>query len=597
MSRQFTAWSLRQNLPHDARSVFKRQTLIVMRMLSRSTLFLIAAWLLTGEAAAQPSRFTRADTLHGLLTPERACYDVTYYHLDIRIDPATKSIQGSNTIRFRTVEAFDRMQVDLFENLRVDMILFDDGSSVPFEREFNAVFLKLPAKVKKGENRAITVFYSGNPVVATRPPWDGGFIWEEDEKGNPWVAVTCQGEGASIWWPNKDHQSDEPDSMMISVTVPPGLEDVSNGRLRKKTTLPDGWTRFDWFVQNPINNYNVTVNIGKFAHFSDFHVNGKDTLTLDYYVMPYNLEKAKVQFGQVKPMMECFEKHFGKYPFYADGYKLVESPHLGMEHQSAVAYGNQYLQGYRGESMSAKGPSSPAGLKFDFIIIHETAHEWWGNSITAKDVADTWIHESFGAYAEAVYVECLWGYDEAIAYINAKRTSIENTEPITGVYNVHHDGSRDMYNKGQIALNTLRSVIHNDSLWWSIVHGLATTFSHQTLTADDVVNYINKSSGNDYTYFFNQYFRHSKIPKLDVFITRKGTFVTMKYKWTADVADFRMPVKVTTGPGKFEFIHPTTEWQTMTLGDLDPMQFKVADQLFYVDVKLAWSYVDPRKPD
>lgn len=532
-----------------------------------------------------------------MLSPLRTCYDVTYYHLDVRVDPSTQSIRGSNTIRFVATEPFTRMQIDLFENLNIDSISFDDSHPAGFEREYNAVFVTLPAEIAVGSVHSLKVFYSGIPISAKRPPWEGGLIWEKDEEGNPWVAVTCQGTGASLWWPNKDHQSDEPDSMMISVTVPPRLENVSNGRLRGRTTLQDGWTRFDWFVRNPINNYDVTINIGMFAHFSDVYVNGSDTLTLDYYVKPYNLEKAKQQFRQVKPMMECFEKHFGKYPFYADGYKLVESPHLGMEHQSAIAYGNWYLNGYRGESMSAKGPASATGLKFDFIIIHETAHEWWGNSVTSKDVADMWIHESFGAYAEAIYVECLWGYDEAIAYVNAKRRGIGNTEPIIGPYNVQRAGSKDMYNKGQIILNTLRSVIDNDSLWFSFLYGLATTYRHQTITTDTVVRYVNNLTGKELTYFFDQYLRYPRIPQLEVFITRRGNDVKAKYKWNADVRDFRMPVTVTTAPGKYEFITPTTDWQTMTLGDIDPMQFKVAESLFYVDVKLDWVYVDPRRPN
>ena len=558
---------------------------------------LVPVCLLHADVNAQESRFTRADSLRGMLTPLRSCYDVTYYHLDVRIDPSTETIRGSNTIRFKVVEAFTVMQIDLFKNMDIDSISLNNGSILQFERQHNAVFVTLPEKVRVGSDHAVTVYYSGKPISAKRPPWEGGLIWEKDELGNPWVAVTCQGTGASLWWPNKDHQSDEPDSMMISITVPPGLENISNGRLRRTTKLRDGWTRFDWFVNNPINNYDVTANIGKFAHFSDLYMSGEDTLTLDYYVMPYNLEKAKAQFQQVKPMMACFEMHFGKYPFYSDGYKLVESPHLGMEHQSAIAYGNWYLNGYRGESMSAKGPASATGLKFDFIIVHETAHEWWGNSVTSKDVADMWIHESFGAYAEAIYVECLWGYDEAIAYVNAKRTGIKNTDPIIGTYNVQRSGSVDMYNKGQIVLNTLRSVIDNDSLWFAFLYGLATTFRHQTITTDTVVRYVHSLTGKDLTYFFDQYLRHPRIPQLEVFITRKGSDVRAKYKWNADVPDFKMPVKVTTAPGKYEFITPTTGWQTMALGDIDPMQFKVAESLFYVDVKLNWSYVDPRRPD
>ncbi|MEE9169529.1 MAG: M1 family metallopeptidase, partial [bacterium] len=430
-------------------------------------LILVSAQLSSGQLLHDRRElvFTRADTLRGMLTPLRTCYDVKYYHLDIRVDPKTKSVSGSNKIRFTVVEPFEKMQIDLVENMQIDRIVFED-LELPFEREYGAVFIQFPRTMKKDMEREITVFYSGKPQVAERPPWEGGLVWREDEEGNPWVAVTCQGTGAYVWWPNKEHQSDEPDSMMISVTVPDSLMNISNGRLRGKTELQDGWTRYDWFVSYPINNYNVTLNIGKYAHFSEEYVDmDGDALTLDYYVMPYNLDKAKKQFEQVKPMMACFEKFFGKYPFSNDVYKLVESPHLGMEHQSAVAYGNKFLQGYLGKA------SSEVGTKFDFIIVHESAHEWWGNSVTSKDIADMWIHESFGAYAEALYVECLFGYDEALEYVNGKKPGIGNARPIIGVYGVNNEGSKDMYDKGQLFLNTLRHVIDNDSLWFETIYG------------------------------------------------------------------------------------------------------------------------------
>jgi len=300
------------------------------------------------------------------------------------------------------------------------------------------------------------------------------------------------------------------------------------------------------------------------------------------------LEKAKIQFQQVKPMLSCFERFFGKYPFPNDGYKLIESPHLGMEHQSAIAYGNHYVQGYGGRASSRVGPSSEIGLKFDFIIVHESAHEWWGNSVTSKDIADMWIHESFGAYAEALYVECRFGYKEALDYINAKKVPISNTRPIIGVYNVNNEGSGDMYNKGQLVLNTLRSVISDDSLWFAVLRGLAEKFKYQTITADDVVHYVNEKTGTDYTYFFEQYLKFPRIPQLEVFITKKADSVCAELKWNADVPDFRMPVKVTTSKDRHEWIYPTTTWQRVKLGEIDPREFKLADDLFYVDLKLNW---------
>ncbi|HXG00492.1 MAG TPA: M1 family metallopeptidase, partial [Bacteroidota bacterium] len=398
----------------------------------------------------------------------------------------------------------------------------------------------------------------------------------------------CQGTGASLWWPNKDHQADEPDSMAINVTVPPGLMDISNGRLRAQRKLPDNWTRFEWFVSKPINNYNVTVNVGKYAHFSDVYVSGNDRLTLDYYVLPPHVDTAKVVFKQVHGMMAAFEKYFGKYPFYQDGFKLIEAPHNGMEHQSAVAYGNRYTQGYRGRA------SSEVGLKFDFIIIHETAHEWWGNSVTSKDIADMWIHESFGAYAEALYVEELFGREEALRYINGKKQNVRNDAPIIGIYNVHRRGSGDMYDKGQLVLNTLRSVIDNDSLWFSILRGIQQTYAYQTITADTIFHYINRRTGKDLMYFFNQYLKFSRIPQLEVITRKKGNTVTARYRWVADVPDFRMPIKVTITDQTYDWIYPTTSWQTMELGLSKPENFKVAADLFYVDLRLNYGYLDPR---
>lgn len=535
---------------------------------------------------SQPS-FTRTDSLRGMLTPLRTCYDVTYYHLSVKVDTATRSIEGFTTIKFNVVQDFDVLQVDLFETMKIGRILFEGNSELQYEREHAAVFVRFPRKLKRKGMHEITIHYSGTPQEAQRPPWGGGFTWARDGEGNPWVAVTCQGLGASSWWPNKDHQSDEPDSMMISVTVPSNLMNVSNGRLRKMVDLPDGSTRYDWFVSYPINNYNVTLNIARYARFSDVYVSGKDTLTLDYYVLPENVAKARRQFEQVKPMMKCFEHYFGPYPFVRDGYKLVESPHLGMEHQSAVAYGNNYLQGYRGRS------SSEVGLMFDFIIIHETAHEWWGNSVTSNDIADMWIHESFGAYAEAVYVECLFGYHKAMQYVNGKKWNVQNDRPIIGTYGVHQRGSGDMYDKGQLVLNTLRHAINNDSQWWDIVKSIAQRFRYSSIDAEDIFRLVNEKTKSDYTYFFEQYFKSTKPPRLEAALTKKGAAVELRHRWVADVEDFRMPVKITAGAGEYAFIHPTTSWQTTRLDKLNPLEFRVAEEQFYVDVRVTVQYLDP----
>jgi aminopeptidase N len=553
---------------------------------------LLSLALFCNFAHSQPTSAppTRAEILKGALTPERTCYHVSSYHLDVRIDPATKSLNGSNKITFQTVNDLTKMQVDLWSNLPISKITFDDQAPAQFTRELNAVFVELPEQARQGSTHSVTVFYSGVPTVAQRPPWEGGFTWDHDDEGNPWVVVTCAESGASIWWPNKDHASAKPDTTTISITVPQGLDEISNGRLQARTVLPDGWVRYDWFVSRPIDNYCVTFNIGKYAHFSDEYVNSDgEKLTLDYYVLPKNLEKAKEQFKQVKPMMAAYEKYFGKYPFYSDGYKLVESPHTGMEHQSCVAYGNWYLNGYRGRA------SSEVGMKFDFIIIHESAHEWWGNGVSMKDLADMWIHESFGAYAESLFVEDQYGHDQAIKYINAKKPNVRNDRPIIADYGRYHRSAQDMYDKGQLILNTLRSVLDDDALWISIMRGLQDKFRYQNASADEVFAYINEKSGRDLTYFFNQYFRHANIPALAVQTTKEGDSITARYRWEADVDNFHMPIKVTTAPGKYEFITPTTEWQTKKLDGVAPEDFKVAEDLFYINVRLRWAYLDPRR--
>lgn len=557
--------------------------------MKKSLLLILAIAFSVNYSIAQTGfnkTFTRADSLRGTLTPLRTCYDVTYYYLDVKIDPETKWIGGSNTIQFKVVNAFRRMQIDLVDNMKIEKILFKN-KPLKYSREFGAVYIDFPQKLPSHSLQNITVFYSGQPKVSHRPPWDGGFTWTMDKNGNPWVAVTVQGDGAYLWWPNKEHQSDEPDSMLISITAPSSLSDISNGHLRSKKNLGNGWTRWNWFVSYPINNYNVTVNLAQYTHFSDIHINGEDgdTLTLDYYVLPYHLKKAKKQFGQVKTMLSCFERLFGKYPFYRDGYKLIDSPHSGMEHQSAIAYGNSYGNGYRGRA------SSKYGLMFDFIIIHESSHEWWGNSITAKDIADMWIHESFGAYSEALYTECMWGHDAYLDYQNGKKYGVKNDRPIIGVYGVNYAGSGDMYNKGSLVLHTLRSVINNDSMWFAILRGLQDKFKYQTIDADDIFNFINEKTGQDYGYFFDQYFKHTRIPELRITVIKQGDKVTARYRWRADVKDFKMPVKVTMAKNKYEFIYPTTRWKTTQLGDIDPRDFRVAEELFFVDVKLSLSYL------
>jgi aminopeptidase N len=553
--------------------------------------FMILTILLVSSVSAQYKgelrKYTRADSLRGGLRLERTCYDVIHYHLDVTVDPDSQAVQGSNTITFKSLSASPRLQVDLFTNMAITGVTLDKKPA-NFAREANAVFVDLPA-LKIGSVHKLVVSYRGKPVVGSNPPWDGGLIWTKDAQGDPWVAVACQGKGASLWWPTKDHPADEPDSMMISVTVPPGLMNVSNGRLRKQSTVKNGWNRFDYAVTYPINNYNVTINVGKFVHFGDV-LGGKDPLTLDYYVLREHLDKAKEQFKQTKPMIEAFEKYMGPYPFRRDGFKLVESPHLGMEHQSAVAYGNKYVNGYKGTS------SSPEGVLFDFIIIHESGHEWWGNNVSSQDNADMWIHEGFCAYAEALYVEGVWGYDAAMRYMNGKKQQVSNTRPIIGVYGVNQSGSPDMYPKGALMLNTLRHALNNDSLWFAILKGIQKDYGLQTIHADSITAYVNRKSGQNWTGFFDQYLKHPKLPLLDVKVITKGKSVTLQHRWVSDAPEFRLPVRFRMAAGEWKWLDSGHEWGTASLGAVDPYTIEFDDR-FYYELKKTLTWLDERLAD
>lgn len=508
--------------------------------------------------------FTEADTLRGTLRAERE-YDVLKYHLDVKVEPENRFISGSNTISFEAQAELPVMQIDLFENMKVDSIVYK-GKNLEYSRKFNAVFVKMDPAPKRDQVDSLQFFYSGNPVVAENAPWDGGFVFSRDDEGNPWIAVAVQGTGASLWYPNKDHQSDEPEEAIIEASVPNGLMNVSNGRFLGKEDLKNGFTKWSWKVENPINNYNIVLNIGNYVHFSDQY----NELDLDYYMLPYNLEKAKKQFEEVKVMMDCFYKKFGAYPFEKDGYKLIETPYLGMEHQSAVAYGNKYRPGYLGTDLSGTG----IGLKWDFIIIHESGHEWFGNSITASDIADMWIHEAFTTYSEAVYIECRWGKDEALEYLQGIRKNIGNRTPLIGTYGVNSEGSPDMYYKGANLLNIIRSIYNNDDLWWKTLKDYTLTHRHKIIDTKTTEDFFNAATKVDLKPVFDQYLRHTALPELQVM--KNGT--QLKYRWIADVKGFNMPVDVFVN-GKEKRLHPTQEWKTLPKEVKD---FKVNETEFYI---------------
>jgi len=514
-------------------------------------------------------KFTRQDSLRGSITKERIWWDLTYYHLDITVNPDDKFINGKNTVQYRVLKPYKILQIDLQNPLKISKVI-QNGKELDVVSEGNAHYIHLKDTQKIGEINSLDIYYRGYPKVAKRAPWDGGFSWKRDHNGKHFIATSCQGLGASVWWPNKDHMYEEVDSMAISVRVPKDLMNISNGRLRKIEEHNDETTTYHWFVNNPINNYGVNVNIGDYVHFSEKYNGENGELDMDYYVLRDNLEKAKKQFRDAPKMMKAFEHWFGKYPFYKDGYKLVEVPYLGMEHQSSVTYGNKYQNGYLGRDLSGTG----WGLKFDFIIIHESGHEWFANNITYKDAADMWIHESFTAYSENLFLDYYYGKEASAAYVIGTRKSIQNDIPIIGQYHVNNSGSGDMYYKGANMLHTIRTLIDNDEKWRKILRGLNTKFYHKTVTSQEVEKYINQQSNIDLTKVFDQYLRTIKIPVFEYTIKNKK----LTYRWNNTVNGFNMPVNILID-GTLKQLKPTENWQSQIINS----EIIKVDTNFYVN--------------
>jgi aminopeptidase N len=514
--------------------------------------------------------FTHQDTLRGSITKERAWWDLKYYHLDVKVNPKDKTITGSNTVRYTVLTEYNKMQIDLQEPMQIYKVT-QDGKELRFERDGNAFFIQLTAVQKVGDTKEIIISFGGKPKEAVNPPWDGGITWKKDKNGKDFIASSCQGLGATVWWPNKDHMYDEVENMLMSVNVPRDLTDVSNGRLKSVKKEKDGTKTFNWYVSNPINNYGVNINIGDYVNFSEKYKGEKGDLDCSYYVLRDNLAIAKEHFKDAPRMLKAFENWFGPYPFYEDSYKLVEAPYLGMEHQSSVTYGNDYKMGYRGKDLSGTG----WGLKFDFIIIHESGHEWFANNITYIDIADMWVHESFTNYSESLFVEYYYGKDAGAEYVIGCRKNIHNDKPIIGSYDVNNEGSGDMYPKGANMLHMIRQVINDDSKWKSILRGLNSTFYHQTVTGKQIQDYINEKSGINFNRVFAQYLTTTQIPVFE-YIFKNGSF---GYHWTNCVAKFDMPVKVNLN-GEEIWLKPTTEWKSeKTTSDKRTVE---VDKNFYV---------------
>lgn len=520
------------------------------------------------------AQFTRKDSLFGGLRVERTSFDVLRYDLNITINPEKREIIGYNDITFKAVNPTKKIQLDLFDNMKIDGITHQNFGKLEYTREENAVFVQFPTSLIQDSVYTIRFMYHGNPKIAKNAPWDGGFVFKKDSNGKDFIGVAVQGTGASLWYPVKDSQSDEPDfGASVKIAVPNGLMNVSNGRFQGSTDLGNGYTRWDWEVKNPINTYSITVNIGDYVHFSDSLPN----LDIDYYVLRENAEKAKIHFdADVKPMMNCFQSKFGNYPFAEDGFKLVETPYLGMEHQSAVAYGNKYRKGYLGSDLSGTG----VGMFFDYIIIHETGHEWFGNSITSQDIADMWIHEGFTTYTETVFVECMKGYEAAIKYVNGQARNVQNDKPIIGKYGVNSRGSGDMYYKGSLLLNTLRHVINDDVKWWQLLYNYSEHFKKQIITTEMVIAYFNEQTSKDLTPIFNQYLYTANIPTLEY----KKNGNSFLYRWSNVNKDFNMPVDIKIGDKKIR-LFPTTEKQELKVKKFKKTDsFEVYDNHFFINI-------------
>jgi len=529
--------------------------------------------------------FTKRDSLHGGLPPERTCFDVLRYDLEVQVDTEKKYLSGVNHITFKILEKTKTIQLDLFENMAIDSILLyknhqmtkeesnqQFGEKLKYHRQYDAVFIEFSDSLKQETIQLLSFYYSGKPLEAKNAPWDGGFVWKKDNNRKPFVGVAVQGTGASLWFPCKDSQSDEPDNgATISITIPAKLVAVSNGKLIRNVQNKNKTKTWIWEVKNHINNYNITLNIGDYIHFSD----KLDDLEIDYYVLRENQQNAKQHFKEeVKPMLICFQEKFGTYPFVEDGYKLVETPYLGMEHQSAIAYGNQYKKGYLGTDLSKSG----VGMMFDFIIGHESGHEWFGNSITSKDIADMWIHEAFTTYSEAVLIECRFGYQNAMKYINGQSRMVENISPIVGHFGVNYKSKNtDMYYKGALMLNTIRHIINDDIKWWKLLLDYSNRFRHKIIETNDVIDFFVSESKINLRPVFKQYLYERNLPILEIKFAKKGFY----YSWKTDEKNFEMPIEISLNGEKIR-LNASNIPQFYQIENGVKAKIEIANEKFYV---------------
>ena len=550
-------------------------------MRTMTLLLALSLWPLAPAAAqnADTTHYTHADSLRGSNGPGRSWWDATFYDLHVRVNPADSSVTGWNGITYRVLRSAREMQLDLQAPLVMDSIV-QDGRPLASRRDGNAYFVTLVAPQRAGQTGTVTAYYHGQPGRGRRSPWNSGFIWARDSLGAPWIATSDETVGASIWWPLKDYLGDEPDSQRIAVTVPDSMVEVSNGRLRSTTRNGDGTTTYEWFVDDPINSYDVAINAGDYVHYADTVAGEDGPLTLDFWPLAYHLDAARRQWVQTVPMLTCFEHWFGPYPWYRDGYKLIEDPYLGMEHQSGIAYGNRFLNGYLGRDLSGTG----LGLGWDYIIVHESAHEWFGNSITASDFADAWVHEAFATFAEGLYTECRLGKLAGEAYLIGLRKGIRNNRPIVGARGVARWGTEDMYFKGANLLLTIRQLVDDDARFRDILRGLSRTFRHQTVTGQQVEDYIGREAGlgGGLSKVFEQYLTTTMIPEFDYRVAGG----VLSYRWANVVPGFAMPLRVQVPGLGTLWLHPTEAWHTLPVTSPHAADLEV-DEAFYVTSQLG----------
>ena len=537
----------------------------------RRTQIFLLFFLLNTYVQSRAQKYSAQDTLRGSITPERIWWDLVYYDLDVTVQPKVKSIRGTNTIHYKVVSPNNIMQIDLQPPMKLIKAVQDEVE-LSINQNGNAHFIQLEKKQNRKKIEQIVLHFEGQPKEAINAPWDGGFSWKKDYNDNDFIATSCQGIGASVWWPNKDHMYDEVDSLQMKITVPKHLKAVGNGRLRA-VTKNEKTASYTWFVSNPINNYGVNINIGDYVDFSETYNGEKGNLDMHYFVLKDNLNKAKKQFLDAPKMMKAFEYWFGPYPFYEDSYKLVEVPYLGMEHQSSVTYGNRYMDGYLGRDLSGTG----WGLKFDFIIIHESGHEWFANNITNKDIADMWIHEGFTAYSENLFLDYYYGKEASSEYVIGTRKRIRNDRPIIGNYNVNAEGSSDMYYKGANMIHMLRQFTKNDEKWRGILRKMNAKFHHQTVTTQQIESFLSDEIDLDLHSFFNQYLRDVRIPTLEYNIDKN----ILHYRWTNVVEGFEMPIEFESNK-QWQWLYPTVSWQTKAINS----STITVDEDYYITTKI-----------